>query len=68
MDFTAKELIDRLKSTQKAIADATPKTDLESVPPLGEQHPLNGSTKLELLHFLTYHTMRHNNQMEKMKQ
>lgn len=66
-DFTVNELTDRLRSIQQAIAGAIPNADLEGVPPLGEQHPLNGSTKLELLHFLTYHTMRHNHQMEKMK-
>ena len=67
-DFTVAELTERLKSTRQAIANAVPKADLEGVPSLGEQHPLDGSTKLELVHFLTYHTMRHNHQMEKMKQ
>lgn len=67
-NFTVKELADRLKSTQKAIAGALSAANLESVPSLGEEHPLDGSTKLELVHFLTYHTMRHNHQMEKMRQ
>lgn len=65
--FTARELTDRLNQTQEEIAAAAPEADLETVPELGDAHPLNGSTKLELLYFLAYHTMRHNHQIENMK-
>jgi hypothetical protein len=64
-DFTVKELTVALQFVKDAVLKAIPHSNLSEVPPLGEDHPLNGSTKLELLHFITYHTMRHNHQIRK---
>lgn len=65
--YDKSELIKSLESLIAPIQEAVRNNDLNQVPDLGEGHPLNGSTKLELVHFAAYHTIRHNRQIEKIK-
>ncbi len=62
-EYEKAELEKSLTKTKDKIIEAAQKVDLAEIAPLPEQNPLNGSTKLELVHFLTYHTMRHNHQL-----
>lgn len=62
------ELIKLLEDLIAPILEAVRNNNLNQVPDLGEGHPLNGSTKLELVHFAAYHTIRHNRQIEKIKE
>ncbi len=66
-EYNKEELLLSLKETNKKMLDAFQHNNLEEIAPLQEGHPLQGSTKLEILHFVTYHTMRHNHQLEKIR-
>lgn len=66
-EYNKQELIQSLKDVKKTVVDASNGTNLETVPSLGEGHPLNGATKLELVYFMTYHTKRHNHQIAKIR-
>jgi hypothetical protein len=66
--YDKSELIQSLEHLIDPILEAVRNNDLTQVPDLGEGHPLNGSTKLELVHFAVYHTIRHNRQIEKLKE
>ena len=63
-DYNKSELINALEDTNKKMLEAIKDTDLTEIAPLPEGHPLKGSTKLEIIHFVTYHTMRHNHQIQ----
>lgn len=64
-EYDKEELIHSLQEVKDKIIPATQKTDLTQLAPMPEGHPLAGITKLEMVHFMTYHTMRHNHQLEK---
>ena len=66
--YEKQRLINALTKAKNAIIKAAYKAGLTKVAPLPAQHPLAGITKLELLHFLTYHTQRHNYQLQKIKE
>ncbi|MGV3461291.1 MAG: DinB family protein [Flavobacterium sp.] len=66
-EYNKQELIQSLKDVKQTALNASNRTDLESVPPLQEGHPLRGATKLELVHFMAYHTQRHNHQIAKIR-
>lgn len=66
--YEKQRLINALTKAKNAIINAAYKAGLTRVAPLPSQHPLAGITKLELLYFLTYHTQRHNYQLEKIKE
>ncbi|MDV6168877.1 DinB family protein [Flavobacterium sp. DG1-102-2] len=52
------------EKVMKAVSDA----NFNEVPTLEKDNPLQGSTKLELIHFLAYHTIRHNHQLKTIKE
>lgn len=62
------ELEKPLKDAKEKMVDAAGKANLNEIAPLPEEHPLHGITKLETVHFVTYHTMRHNHQLRKIKE
>jgi len=66
--YDKKQLLVSLKEAKQKIIPAIQANDLTNSAPLPEGHPLAGSTKLEILHFLVYHTMRHNHQIRKIKE
>lgn len=57
-----------LKEEKEKVLEAVNNSNLNEEAVLGDDHPLKGNTKLEILHFLTYHTMRHNHQIRKIKE
>lgn len=57
-------LIKNLEEVKNTTVSAAKKASLNEVPQLQEGHPLQGTTKLELLYFMAYHTQRHNRQIE----
>ncbi len=65
--FDKERLIEQLEQVNKIAVEAIKTSNLAQIAPLPEGHPLAGSTKLEIVHFFTYHTLRHNNQIEKIK-
>lgn len=58
------ELIQSLQDVKDKMLKAAMHADLEELAPLPDGHPLKGHTKLEIVHFVTYHTMRHNHQIK----
>jgi len=62
------QLIASIKDVKKEVLPAAATASLNEEAPLNEGNPLKGSTKLEILHFLTYHTIRHNRQIEKIRE
>lgn len=66
-EYNKQELIESLKEVKQSAVDAGNDNNLETVPPLQEGHPLKGATKLELVHFMAYHTQRHNHQIAKIR-
>ena len=66
-DYNKMELIQSLNNVKQTVVNAGNGADLETIPELGERHPLNGATKLELVYFMTYHTKRHNHQIAKIR-
>jgi hypothetical protein len=65
--FDKDRLIISLEEVNKIAVSAIKTSNLAQLAPLPEGHPLNGSTKLEIVHFFTYHTLRHNHQIEKIR-
>jgi len=63
-EYATEELIASLCQVKDKIIPAAKEADLTQLAPLPEGHPLQGYTKLEMVHFMTYHTMRHNHQIE----
>ncbi|KAF2519902.1 DinB family protein [Flavobacterium salilacus subsp. salilacus] len=62
--YNKEEVVLLLKELRPEIIEALQNTDLREVPPLPDWNPLKGYTKLELAHFMIYHTQRHNHQIE----
>jgi len=67
-EYDKADLIDALEKTRAEILPALDNANLNETAPQPEQSPLYGSTKLEIVHFLLYHTQRHNRQIEKIKE
>jgi len=66
--YEKKELEGSLEEAKQKMIDAAKKVNLTEVAPLPDVHPLQGLTKLELVHFVTYHTLRHNHQLKKIRE
>lgn len=64
-DYTKGELETPLKNIKDKTLAALDTANLEQLAPLPEQHPFHGNTKLEMVHFMAYHTIRHNHQLKK---
>lgn len=62
--FDKDKLVQSLTVLREALISAAKQSDLHTIPDLPEGNPLGGSTKLELLHFITYHTQRHNHKIK----
>jgi len=67
-DYNKEELTKPLEEAKNKMLEAMKKVNLNEDASLPEEHPLTGSTKLELVHFITYHTMRHNHQLRKIRE
>lgn len=67
-EYKKEELTEPLKEANKKLLEAAKKVNLSEEAALPDEHPLKGSTKLELVHFITYHTMRHNHQLKKIRE
>lgn len=65
--YNKEELIFSLKELTKKTIEAAYKSNLSQITSLPDIHPLKGMSKLEMIHFLTYHTMRHNNQIKNIR-
>jgi hypothetical protein len=65
-EYDPAEVIEPLKNNIPNILKAAKEADLTQLAPLPPGHPFEGYTKLEMIHFLTYHTMRHNRQIKNM--
>jgi len=59
------ELVQSLQTVKDAMLEAAIKAELAELAPLPDGHPLQGNSKLEIVHFITYHTLRHNHQLKK---
>lgn len=66
-EYNKAQLISALKEVKQEILPAIENVNLNETAPLEGETPLKGSTKLEIIHFLAYHTIRHNHQIEKIK-
>lgn len=62
------DLIASLEKVKAEILSAAAQANLNETAPQPVHSPLYGSTKLEIAHFLVYHTQRHNRQIEKIKE
>lgn len=62
------ELAGPLEEVKDKMVEAAQNVNLTEVAPLPDGHPLIGSTKLEMVHFITYHTIRHNHQLKKIRE
>lgn len=62
------KLINALQEVKGEILPVIGTANLNELAPIGDETPLKGSTKLEIVHFLLYHTIRHNRQIEKIKE
>ncbi|KGO78939.1 hypothetical protein Q763_15615 [Flavobacterium beibuense F44-8] len=65
--YDKEELIASLKELSKKTIEAAHKSNLSQTASLPDIHPLKGMSKLEMIYFLTYHTMRHNNQIKNIR-
>ncbi len=65
--YEKNELESPLQDAKHKMIIAAHTANLAEVPQLPEGHPLQGATKLELLHFVTYHTIRHNHQLKNIR-
>jgi len=66
-EYDKDDLIASLKDVKEEMIAAAQKADLTQLAPLPEGHPLEGHSKLEIVHFVTYHTIRHNHQLEEIR-
>ena len=64
-EYDKDELIASLREVKDNMIPAAKQADLTQIAPLPQGHPFEGNTKLEMLHFVVYHTVRHNHQIEK---
>ncbi len=67
-EYTNEELINSLNRVKENILLAAKNSDLTEIAPLPDGHPFVGNTKLEMVHFVTYHTIRHNKQIKKIRE
>lgn len=67
-EFNKAQLINSLKEVKEEILPVIGTVNLNETAPQPDDSPLNGSTKLEIVHFLLYHTLRHNHQIEKIRE
>lgn len=67
-EYKKEELTEPLKEANKKLLEAARNVNLSEEASLPDEHPLQGSTKLELIYFITYHTMRHNHQLRKIRE
>ena len=67
-EYTSQELTDSLRTVKENMLLAVKNSDLTETAPLPDGHPFAGNTKLEMVHFITYHTIRHNNQIRKIRE
>jgi|GEM_PF-214873 len=58
-------IVQQLETTRGSLRQAILTLDLDKLPTTVEEPALGDSTRIELLHFMLYHTMRHNNQLKK---
>lgn len=65
--YKKEELEGPLKETKDKMVEAANKVNLAEIAPLPDGHPFKGNTKLEMLHFITYHTIRHNHQLKNIR-
>jgi hypothetical protein len=61
-------ILQQLETTRSSLRQAILTLDLDKLCTTVEEPALAGSTRTELLHFMLYHTMRHNNQLKKIYQ
>jgi hypothetical protein len=66
--YDRKQLVASIKEVKEEVLPVAEKASLNEEAPLTDGNPLKGSTKLEILHFLAYHTIRHNRQIEKIRE
>lgn len=66
-EYNKERLLQSLKNTKDKVVKAVQTNDLSGLASLPDAHPLKGSSKLEIVHFMTYHTMRHNHQITKIR-
>ncbi|TRW25268.1 DinB family protein [Flavobacterium zepuense] len=67
-EYDKHRLIDALSGIKSTVLEAATNADLNYMAPLPQGHPLEGSTKLEIVHFMAYHTIRHNHQIKKIRE
>lgn len=67
-EYDKDELVQALETEKAKTIAAARKATLEHEAPLPEGHPFKTNTKLEMVHFATYHTHRHNHQIKKIKE
>ena len=65
--YTNQELQVPLGDIIKKTLNNMETSQLDELAPLPEGHPFHGYTKLEMVHFMAYHTMRHNHQLMKIR-
>lgn len=66
--YTKEELQAPLSDIKSKTLNALETAHLDQLAPLPEGHPFHGFTKLEMVHFMAYHTMRHNHQLKKIRE
>jgi hypothetical protein len=66
--YEKEELEGPLKETKDKMVEAAQQVNLAEIAPLPDGHPFKGNTKLEMLHFITYHTIRHNHQLKNIRE
>ena len=66
--YEKKELEGSLEEAKDKMLEAAQNVNLAEMAALPDEHPLKGSTKLEMIYFVTYHTMRHNHQLKKIRE
>jgi hypothetical protein len=65
--YTHEELRVPLRDIRNKTLNALETAHLEQFAPLPKGHPFYGLTKLEMVHFMAYHTTRHNHQLKKIR-
>ena len=66
-EYDKQQLLSSLKEVKDEILPVINMVNLNEIAPQPSDSPLSGSTKLEIVHFLLYHTQRHNHQIEKIR-
>jgi hypothetical protein len=66
-EYDKERLLQSLTDAKDKVVKAVQTNDLSGLAPLPDAHPLKGSSKLEIVYFIAYHTMRHNHQIKKIR-